>query len=459
MGEGLAIVEAAIDAVAPHDRDVALALESVLGAAGKHAEPRPDLAPRWARYGPITGATPGERMLLGEIAWNTAMNGGHASAMADLAERAIADGAATMLLGHGAQPQFFQAAWLIATCDRYEQAEVALLDSLAAGRAVGSWALTQVAEHWLAHLALRRGRLREAEAHAAVARDLGSSLGWGAAASRGVFAQVLTARGDLEDAERALELPAPAGELPVGVIWSLALEGRISLRLAQGRFADALDDLAVVRRRERGDRANNPAECPWRSQTALALHALGEIGEAARLAHEEVELARAFGAPRALGVALRAVGVVSDTTALLEEAVAVLRGSGAELEHARALVDLGAAVRRSGRRTAAREPLREGLERALACGATALAARGHAELLAAGARPRRLSFRGIDALTPSERRVAELAADGLGNVAIAQALFVSRKTVETHLGHVYAKLGISSREQLPILREADAKDR
>ena len=103
--------------------------------------------------------------------------------------------------------------------------------------------------------------------------------------------------------------------------------------------------------------------------------------------------------------------------------------------------------------------MKEGLERASACGATALAARAHAELLAAGARPRRYAFHGLDSLTASERRVAELATEGLGNVAIAQALFVSRKTVETHLGHVYAKLGIGSRDELPMLREVAAKDR
>ena len=93
----------------------------------------------------------------------------------------------------------------------------------------------------------------------------------------------------------------------------------------------------------------NPAACPWRSQTALALHALGEPAEAERLALEEVALARAFGAPRALGVALRVAGLVGANVGRLEEAEAVLRGSGADLEHARALVDLGAAVRRSGR--------------------------------------------------------------------------------------------------------------
>ena len=116
-----------------------------------------------------------------------------------------------------------------------------------------------------------------------------------------------------------------------------------------------------------------------------------------------------------------------------------------------------AAIRRAGRRVESRESLHQGLELARACGATALAERARKELLTAGARPPRLSFNGVDALTASERRVAELAAEGMGNVAIAQALFVSRKTVETHLGHVYAKLGITSRDHLgPLLAAARA---
>jgi DNA-binding CsgD family transcriptional regulator len=149
----------------------------------------------------------------------------------------------------------------------------------------------------------------------------------------------------------------------------------------------------------------------------------------------------------------------SEGIARLHEAVEVLSDSGAQLEHARALTDLGAAIRRSGSRVQAREPLRQGLELAHACGATALAERAHTELLASGARPRRLTFSGADSLTASERRVAELAAARMGNVAIAQALFVSRKTIETHLGHVYAKLNITSRDQLgPLLNDTGTTD-
>jgi DNA-binding CsgD family transcriptional regulator len=132
----------------------------------------------------------------------------------------------------------------------------------------------------------------------------------------------------------------------------------------------------------------------------------------------------------------------------LQEAVATLAGSGAELEHARALVDLGIARRHARRPVNARLPLRAGHELASRCGATVLADRAHQELLASGARPRRSSSSGPDALTPSERRVVELAASGRSNRAIAEALFVTEKTVEAHLGRAYPKLAVRSRHEL-----------
>ena len=94
-------------------------------------------------------------------------------------------------------------------------------------------------------------------------------------------------------------------------------------------------------------------------------------------------------------------------------------------------------------------PLLEGLELAAACGASALVESARTELRAAGARPRSVVRSGIDALTPSERRVAGLAADGLSNAEIAQALFVTVRTVEMHLSAAYRKLEISSRTALP----------
>jgi DNA-binding CsgD family transcriptional regulator len=133
---------------------------------------------------------------------------------------------------------------------------------------------------------------------------------------------------------------------------------------------------------------------------------------------------------------------------LLREAVTVLEPSPAHLERARALVELGSALRRSNQRSASREPLRGGLELATLCGAAQLAERAETELLATGARPRRIALSGVESLTPSERRVAEMAAEGRTNREIAQALFVTPKTIEVHLSSVYRKLGINSRSHL-----------
>ena len=127
----------------------------------------------------------------------------------------------------------------------------------------------------------------------------------------------------------------------------------------------------------------------------------------------------------------------------------MLAPSPARLEHARVLVDLGATLRATGQRTAAREPLFDGLALAARCGAKALERRARSELAAIGARPRSTDRFGADSLTPSERRVVELAATGCTNREIAQMLFVTEKTVETHLGRAFRKLDVASRRQLP----------
>ena len=132
---------------------------------------------------------------------------------------------------------------------------------------------------------------------------------------------------------------------------------------------------------------------------------------------------------------------------------AFITGSGAMLEHTRALIDLGAALRRAGNRSRSVDSLREGLDLAHRCAADALAGRAREELMAAGAKPRRDALRGRDALTASELRTARMAALGLANREIAQALFVSLRTVETHLTHAYQKLEIGSRAMLPAALE------
>jgi DNA-binding CsgD family transcriptional regulator len=204
----------------------------------------------------------------------------------------------------------------------------------------------------------------------------------------------------------------------------------------------------------------NPTVVPWRSAAALSLAELGRLEEAYVLAADEVSRARAFGAPRAIGVALRAqaiVGPAEERLRGLAEALEVLASSPARLEHARVLVDLGATLRAAGQRSAAREPLLEGLALAARCGARTLERRVRAELGAIGIRPRTTDRAGVNSLTPSERRVVELAAAGGTNRQIAQSLFVTEKTVETHLGRAFRKLDVSSRRQLPdVLASAAA---
>jgi DNA-binding CsgD family transcriptional regulator len=194
-----------------------------------------------------------------------------------------------------------------------------------------------------------------------------------------------------------------------------------------------------------------PSYLPWRSEAALARRALGDQERARALAEEELELAGVFGTPRAQGVAQRALGLVVGGVAgesLLRLAIESLESAGAKLERARALTDLGAQLRRRNRRSDARELLREALDAAHRLGAPPLAAYAETELRATGARPRRVVLSGVESLTASERRVAELASQRLTNREIAQTLFVTARTVEGHLTSVFRKLELSSRDEL-----------
>ena len=194
---------------------------------------------------------------------------------------------------------------------------------------------------------------------------------------------------------------------------------------------------------------------PWRSAAAP----LAELGR-----HEDARARRRRGATRqSFGARGRSASRYAPgarwSRAGLEgsEARAVLEASPARLEHARVLVDLGASLRAAGQRTAARDPLLEALALAARCGARALERRARAELSAIGVRPRSTDRSGADSLTPSERRVVDLAAGGGTNREIAQTLFVTEKTVETHLGRAFRKLDVSSRRQLPeVLARAES---
>ena len=267
----------------------------------------------------------------------------------------------------------------------------------------------------------------------------------------GYLAQALLDTGDLDGAEHALTSVRAFDPADTGPRY-YAREAAARLRRLQGHPADAVE-IALDAGRVWADYGfDNPALGAWRTEAALAAFADGDQAHAVELAREELSLAESWGAPGARGRARRTLGRVlggPDGLALLHESVQILQDSPARLEHARSLAALGAALRRAGRRNDAHGVLTQALDhrRHLRRG-TASPTTSRSNSAAAGFRPRRHRLGGPESLTISERRVADLAAAGNSNRAIAQALFITTKTVELHLTNTYRKLGITRRNEL-----------
>jgi DNA-binding CsgD family transcriptional regulator len=226
------------------------------------------------------------------------------------------------------------------------------------------------------------------------------------------------------------------------------LVARGRLRIAQGQVEAGVADLMWSGERLEALHACWPGD--WKAFAAPALASVGRTETAMRLAREQLATARRNGAPRGLGLSLRLAAAVAgeERLALLQEAVAVLEDSPARLELAHALTDLGAALSGAQRRREGRDALRRAIELADDCGALVLGERARAELQAGPGRRARIEVTGPRALTAAEWRVCRQAAEGHTNREVAQALFVTEKTVERHLSSAYHKLGIRSRFQL-----------
>lgn len=302
------------------------------------------------------------------------------------------------------------------------------------------------------HSAIYAGRLLEAEADGRAALDVYQEGSADTPLAAAVLVDALVDQGDLSGAHEVLVTQGIEDEQPLSMLLAHFIHtARGKLRRSQQRPRDALADLLLCGKGLTTAGYTNPGFANWRSEAALAHLSLGQLDEARELAAEDLALSRAFGAPRAIALALRTAAQTEGGPTgmdLLREAVNLLDGSPAELEHARVLIDYGAALRRSGHRIDAQAPLRQGLDLATRCTARTLAKRASEELVSAGARPRRAAQSGPAALTASELRVTRLAADGSTNREIAQALFVTRRTVEVHLSSAYRKLGITSRQEI-----------
>ena len=391
-----------------------------------------------------------------------------ASSMADtareaatLAQRALADG--ILVRAYDTQPAWFLAPWMLIRTDRLDEVAPAIQEALHHSRATGSQ-LGFARSSWLAAEAgYRRGELLDAEAHARSAYAIASQGGslWVQLMSGALLAQVLADRGELTEAQELVDTLDVSMIAPGERLIRTVRYARAYVALLAERPQQAIPEFEQLKSSETVVPASGSRFATGMVPHATTLIKLRRIPEAREVAEEELAWAESWGTPRFIGMALRGLARSRESTERitgLQASVAVLQPAPARLELARALGDLGSALRRDNQRVAAREPLRQALDLARRCRADALADQLRGELRAAGAKPRRDLLTGKDSLTASEARIAQMAATGMTNPQIAQTIFLTPGTVEKHLTSVYSKLDISSRHQLTAALSADTPD-
>ena len=388
-------------------------------------------------------------------AWSLALDGAPAAEVVGLADEALGRGALSRLTGPSAP--VYQAIAALAHVDAIEPALAAVEVAVEVARdlhhPIGLYGAlgTRAAVRWQA------GDVRGCAVDAAAALDLPGvpppfllvASGWAALAA---------IEGD-DPGEAARVLDAVAGVPAVENLNVHVVDAaRAALAAVRGDLEGAVATWEELDRRRRASRTR--AVLAWRVAHVDALRRLGGPSRCAGPAAELAADADGIGTDAARGTAAWArAAATEDPEAALErlaEAERRLRHAPARRLHAVAQVELGEATRRAGRRDRARVHLADGLRAAQQLGALRLARRAHEELVVAGARPRRLQFSGSDALTASERRVAQLAAAGRTNREISQELYVTPKTVENQLGRVYRKLGVTGRHALDAALRDDA---
>ena len=348
-------------------------------------------------------------------------------------------------------PSFLQGVALLAV-DRLDEARRQLEESFERGLALGdSHRLVHLG--WLAELELRAGNWERALERARACEELGRQFGVNDAEAWGAWSRALL-EAHLGNVDAAIEAGERASGLArgIGLHWVVA-RSELALgfvRLSAGHEAAALDHLLPLLE-ERAEVSLHPcmvARTLWNAVEALV--GIGEFGHAESLSGRLEEHARAMSVPSATAAAARCRALVlansGDLTGArtsIEDALAAHTRLREPLELARTHLAQGSIERRAKQKADARAALRRAEAIFAELGAGLWLERARRDLARTGL------TRSFDReLTPTELRVAELAAAGARNKEIAGALFVSVKSVEANLSRVYAKLGIRSRVEL-----------
>jgi DNA-binding CsgD family transcriptional regulator len=433
------------------DRQLRLSFEAAAFGAEYHLPPE--------NHGPLStaeGTGSGDRAVLAVHALNKCLTTPPAYVGADLAARAL-DGGALLAELTSRSPVVSLAVLALLHSGRLVDAHDVADALVADARDRGAPMAYAEASLVRALVLLARGRITDAAVDAQTALD---RMGWHAHArtAAATLANCMIERRELTEAasvlDRVAEVPPPVVVPGIDAYVYLA-RGRLHLGLHDLEAARIDLDAAEEALQVFGDA--NPSALPWRSLAGVIAHLSGDPTRGNDLIEQEIRLAQRYQVPIALGVALRRRAMTErgeEALETLRHAIAALETTQAKLELAHAHAGLGRGLRRAGPRVEARHHLTIALDLAHRCGASGLEVELLEELTQAGARPRRPAVTGVESLTPTELRIAQLAAQGRSNRDVAEMIFVSRNTVAWHLRNVYRKLQIESREQLARLVEA-----
>lgn len=411
------------------------------------------LTPETGEREPFTQDGPGTRAILAIEALQLSLTVPPVSGPAAMALRALGDGA--LLAEQGAQGASINFAILaLLHCGRVAEANDAADATVRDARERGAQLSYAEACVVRALVLYTRGNINDAAADAQSTLECLDPQGHShAQTAMAVLIHCMIERGELHEAADLLvrvdafpPTPTPAINAYVGLA-----RARYYLRVRE--LPAARGALDAAEEQCSGFGTDNPAALPWRSLSGLIAHASGEHTRGHNLIQEEVRLSRLYEVAIPLGAALQRRAFTETGQQALDtfaEAVEVLQDTHATLHLARAHAGLGRGLRRAGQRVRARDHLKAGLDLAHRSGATALVTEIREEMSAAGGRPRRSAVTGVDALTPTELRVARLAEQGLSNNDIAEQTFVSRSTVAWHLRNIYRKLQVDSRDALRL---------
>ncbi|HEY6145751.1 MAG TPA: AAA family ATPase [Solirubrobacterales bacterium] len=451
--EAAALLREAIEvAVAEDDVERAYQLQAQLSTLASMVPSIPEVTVA-DHAGRIDPDSPTGRLVAAMETRSAAVNG-TSSEVVDAAKRALGNDCSIF----AEEPELAAASIAVMTLvavDEVETAHRAAKRALSIARKRGATPELVRARLLLGFCAWGSGDLVSAEADLRQGIDLARLAGIVPLVLMGVgwLLEVLIERDELAAAEIELQgLGMADGSVPPNPLLGMVLMMRGHLRVERGEFELAAEDFTALAALAEAMGFGLGPVASASPFAVRALFALGRHDEARELADSMMPYAQHLGTRSAIAHVSRAIAVTredDEAIEVLEAATSLLENSPRRLERAHTLVDLGSALRRAGRRVDARTPLREGFELARRCGAARIARRANSELEATGEKVRRYTPIGVESLTPSERRVADLAASGMTNRQIAQTLFVTVKTVEAHLSAAYGKLDIGSRRQLP----------